>query len=183
MAQPPDLSSKSESKSDPRVEQLVGQPLPTFPPTLIPPLLLCPAPSSANPAPLGSFLQQATPHCSSSASEATRTLSVPKQEQLKGEGEGLPVYDQTVMSHIRPTVEKPTPVNVTAKDQNPSASVAAENHDGDESDASVEVVEAPKQTVINIDDSDGEELIVLEPPQESISGESSTAGPRQNEER
>lgn len=171
------------SNSDPQVDQLVGQPLPMFPSTLIP-QLLPPTPPSVNPAPLGSFLQQVTPHCSSSVSEAPHKSSVPEREQLKGEG--LTDCNQTVMSNIRPTVEKPIPINVTEKDQNTSASVATEYTDGKESDASVEIVEPSNQKVINVDDSDREELIEIEPPQESISRESSTAGTKtsqQNEER
>uniref|UniRef100_H3CDE2 C2H2-type domain-containing protein n=1 Tax=Tetraodon nigroviridis TaxID=99883 RepID=H3CDE2_TETNG len=179
LAQTPELPSESE----PRVGPFVGQPLPMFPSTLIPPLLLllpAPPPPPQNPAPLGSFLQQATPRCSSSVSEATRASSVPEQERLCGEV--LPDRDQTVMSNIRPPTEKGVAVNVTEKDQNTSASVATRNSDGKESDASVEVVEPPIQTVINLDDSDTEELVVVEPPRGSISRESSTGGPQLNEE-
>ncbi|CAF91116.1 unnamed protein product [Tetraodon nigroviridis] len=113
-------------------------------------------------------------------SEATRASSVPEQERLCGEV--LPDRDQTVMSNIRPPTEKGVAVNVTEKDQNTSASVATRNSDGKESDASVEVVEPPIQTVINLDDSDTEELVVVEPPRGSISRESSTGGPQLNEE-
>lgn len=111
-------------------------------------------------------------------SEATRASSVPEQERLCGEV--LPDRDQTVMSNIRPPAEKGVAVNVTEKDQN--TSVATRNSDGKESDASVEVVEPPIQTVINLDDSDTEELVVVEPPRGSISRESSTGGPQLNEE-
>lgn len=101
-------------------------------------------------------------------------------------GEGLTDCDKTVMSNIRPTVEKPIPINDTEKDENSSAPVATEYTDGKESDASVEIVEPSNQKVINVDDSDREELIEIEPPRESISRESSTAGAKtsqQNEER
>lgn len=166
------------SNSDPQVEQLVGQPLPMFPPNLIPPLLL-PAPPSLNPAPLASFLQKATPHGSVSVSEATRKSSVPEQEQLKvEEEEGLTDCDKTAMSNIRPTVEKPIPMNVSEKDQKSPASVATEHSDGKESAASAEVAEPPNQKVINVDESDREEPIVIEAPQASVS----TAA-TQNEER
>lgn len=153
-----------------------------FAPTLIPPLLL-PKPPCVDPAPLGSFLPQATVHCSPSVTEATRKSFVPEQEQLKGEE--LTDCGETAMSNIRPTVEKPIPLNVTKKDQNTSASVATEDNDGKESDASVEIVEPRNQKVINVDSSDREELIVVEPPQESISRESSATGTKtsqQNEE-
>lgn len=159
------------SNADPQVEQLVGQPLPMFPSTLIPPLLL-PTPPFVNPAPLGSFLQQATPHCSSSVSEATCKSPVPEEEQVKEEA--LTDCDKPVMSN---TIS----INVTEKDLEPSASVATEYNDGKESAASVETVEPSKQKVVN--DWDREELIVMEPPQESISRDSSTAGTLQNEER
>lgn len=163
---------KLASDSDPRVELLVGQPLPMFPSTLIPPLLL-PTPPSENPAPLDSFSQQ-TPRCSSSA-------SAPGQEQL--EGEGLTDCHKTVMSNARPTVEKPFPINVTEEDQNTSACVATEYNDGMESDASVEIVEPSSQRVMNLSDSDRGELIVIEPSRESISRESSTAGMKMSQQK
>lgn len=163
------------SNCDPHREQPVGQPLLVFPSTVIPPLLL-PSPLSMNPAPLGRFLQQATPHCSLSVSEATCNSSVPEQEPLKGEG--FKSCDKTVRS----TVEKPIPTNATEKDQKASA----EYNDGKEGDASVEIVESSNQKVISIHGSDREKIIVIEPPQEPVSREGSTAGTetsQQNEER
>lgn len=83
----------------------------------------------------------------------------------------------------KPVMSNTISINVTEKDLDPSASVATEYNDGKESAASVETVEPSKQKVVNVDDWDREELIVMEPPQESISRDSSTAGTPQNEER
>lgn len=72
-----------------------------------------------------------------------------------------------MVSNIGQTEEKPIPVNVSEKDQNTSASVATDYDYGNESDGSVEIVEPLKQEVIDVDESDKEELGVTEPPQES----------------
>lgn len=58
-------------------------------------------------------------------------------------------------------------MNVSEKDQNTSASVAADYNYGNESDGSVEIVEPLKQEVIDVDDSDKEELGVTEPSRQS----------------
>lgn len=47
--------------------------------------------------------------------------------------------------------------------------MATDDNDGNESDGSVEIVKPSKQEVINVDDSDGQQLAVMEPPWESSS--------------
>lgn len=146
------------------MEQLVGQPLPMCPSVLIPLQL---PPPSVNPV-------QLNPNHKS---------SVPEQEQL--EGEGLGDRYKTVTSNIRPAVEKAIPSIIPEKDQKTPVPVATEYNDGTESDASVEIVEPSNQRVINVDDWDGEELMVME-PQGSISRGRSSAGTetsQQKEER
>lgn len=82
---------------------------------------------------------------------------------------------KAVTSNIRPAVEKAIPSIIPEKDQKTPVPVATEYNDGTESDASVEIVEPSNQRVINVDDWDGEELMVME-PQGSISRGRSSAG-------
>lgn len=92
---------------------------------------------------------------------------------------------RTVTSNIRPAVEKAIPSNIPEKDQKAPVPVATEYHDGTESNASVDIVEASNRKVINVDDWDREELMVME-PQGSISRGRSSAGTetsQQKEER
>lgn len=65
-------------------------------------------------------------------------------------------------STIRPTLENATPVKSTSpeKAQKTSASGATDSNDGNESGDSVEIVEPSNPEVINVDDSDREELDV-----------------------
>lgn len=163
---PPDrVGQAPEPNSEPRVEQLVGQPLTVCPSALVPLLLL--HPPSVDPV----------------QPNANHKSSVPEQEQW--EGEGLADCNKTVASDIRPTAEKAVRNIIPEKDPNTPVPAATECKDGTESEASVEIVEPLNQEVINVDDWDSEELVVIE-PQESISRDWSSAGnetSRQKEDR
>lgn len=141
----------------------VGQPVPAIASASLPSLLL--TSPSVCPGPLGSSLQRLSPNCSSAAGEATLNSTVPEKQQSKGEESTD--CDKAVVSNIGPTEEEAIPANVSENNQSTSASVAADYNYGNESDGSIEIVEPSKQEVIDVDDSDKEELSVSQPCQQS----------------
>lgn len=146
--------------------------------------------SASPPMAVPSFKQPAT-ECSTSANtnhfpksslwqESVRLVRQ-EEEKVDDSDSVIEIGDVVCIEPIKekqPAAEKPVSTPVPKKDLN--TSVVVDNDGGNESDTSLKLIESPVSVVINIDESDCEEVqnvpVQPEPPQSSVSVEVSCSG-------
>ncbi|XP_070843126.1 zinc finger protein 106 [Chaetodon trifascialis] len=182
--------SPAVSCSPDTAEVPANPPVPLFPPDLLPPLLL-PLPCLAAPTAAVSSLKQLKAVCSASENPSPESPARQLEQVTKDDSKD---YEKTAMIASEEAdgdseeetggnpvlaAEKPASTLVPERDQNASAA-APDDNGGNKSDNSVEMMEPSNQDVIDVDESDNEEIVAnvpvhQEPPQKSASEEFSSA--------
>ncbi|XP_076612027.1 zinc finger protein 106-like isoform X2 [Chaetodon auriga] len=185
----PTMSVKQEicqlpavSCSPDTAEVPVNPPVPLFPSDLLPSLLL-PLPCLATPTAAVSSVKQLKAVRSASENPSPES---PARQLEQATKDGLKDYVRTEMlaseetgGNLALAAEKPASTFDTERDQNVSAA-APDDDGGNESDESVKMMEPSNLDVIDVDESDHEEIVAnvpvhQEPSQKSVSMEFSSA--------
>ncbi|XP_041660789.1 zinc finger protein 106 [Cheilinus undulatus] len=147
----------------------VNQPVPLFPPNLLPSLLLTP---SHLPAPTAAA--ETLPHVKAESSTSMNSASE-SPARLQGQVAREEFNDGKQTVNVAGEEEE-------EEDSDDSTSATLDDNRGNESDNSVEMMEPSDVVVIDIDESDNEEDVpaLKEPPQKSVSVEFSSAATQAN---
>uniref|UniRef100_A0A8C9X285 Zinc finger protein 106-like n=1 Tax=Sander lucioperca TaxID=283035 RepID=A0A8C9X285_SANLU len=172
--------SKTLSCNSDTLQVPANQPVPLFPSDLLP-SLLHQSPHLAAHTTAVTPLKQLKTECSTSAntnnfpesSAAQQTVRMSADSDSEEEMGGNLCIEQ--VKEKEPATEKPVSTFDPKSGQNASAAAAPDDDGGNESDASVKMVEPSGLVVIDIDESDNEDApnvpVHQEPPQKSVSVE------------
>ncbi|XP_031178318.1 zinc finger protein 106 isoform X2 [Sander lucioperca] len=175
--------SKTLSCNSDTLQVPANQPVPLFPSDLLP-SLLHQSPHLAAHTTAVTPLKQLKTECSTSAntnnfpesSAAQQTVRMSADSDSEEEMGGNLCIEQ--VKEKEPATEKPVSTFDPKSGQNASAAAAPDDDGGNESDASVKMVEPSGLVVIDIDESDNEDApnvpVHQEPPQKSVSVEFSS---------